>query len=153
MGHSHLVVGFCMLGAMLWGCVGASEQNPAGQSDVNGDALVLSAADAKNEAPAPRAVDAGWAGACEAVANSTFRSVEPQYVSVGQYSGRMTFSLWFETARQGIVHWQHSDFVEDLNYHCEGFDIHLDSWSNRATGTLNPKSDVLTWDYVDYVRD
>jgi hypothetical protein len=103
--------------------------------------LVLSAADAKSEAPAARSVDAGWAGACEAVANSTFRSVEPQYVSVGHYSGRTTFPLWFESARQGNVHWQHSDFVEDLNYHCEGFDIYLDPWNNRAIGTLNPKSD------------
>jgi hypothetical protein len=42
-----------MLGAMLWGCVGASEPSP--------DALASSAADAKSEEPGARAIDTGWA--------------------------------------------------------------------------------------------
>lgn len=143
-----------MFGAMLCGCSGASEQNPAGQTDpVNGDALAISAADAKSEAPAARAIDAGWTDACEAVANSYFISVEPQHVSMGQYSGMVTYSLRFEGSRRGIVYWQHLDNLLDMHYWCEGFDIYVDLWSNRAIGHFDAQSDVLTWDLVDYIRD
>jgi hypothetical protein len=131
----------------------------AGATDLPFDIAVDFPLDGRADSlgPSDAKGDASYADVCQAVANSTYLSLEPH--ECGRAPTGVALCQWGMTftgsGSNGQLNWHHSDTLEWLNYQCTGFTI--TGVSSLSTGSVfqgvyDPATGILTWDGFGYTK-